>query len=118
MANNRIVFLIIGLLLLSGCGATTQYKWGNYEKNMFDYYHQPSRKDKVISDHLNMVANPPINGQKLAPGMFAEAGTFYLEQGDLAKAIEMYQLERAAWPESTKLMDALIENLQKKVGSK
>ncbi|ABD83043.1 DUF4810 domain-containing protein [Saccharophagus degradans] len=118
MINKRIVIITMALLLLGGCGATSQYKWGNYESNMFEYYHEPGRKDKAVSDHLKMVASPVAQGQRLAPGMLAEAGTFYMEQGDLAKAIEYYQLEKAAWPESTKLMDALIENLQEKVGPK
>lgn len=116
MANKPIAALACALLVLGGCTSTSQYKWGNYEDNMFDYYHEPGRKDKVVSDHLRMVANPPSNGQKLAPGMYAEAGTFYLEMGDLQKAIEYYQYEKEAWPESATLMDALIQNLQQKVG--
>lgn len=116
MVNSRLLLLGSAIALLGGCGASAQYKWGNYEDNMFDYYHEPGRKEKVVSDHLRMVANPPTNGQKLAPGMFAEAGTFYLEQGDLKNAIAYYQLEKEAWPESATLMDALIENLQQKVG--
>jgi len=103
------MFIII-TILASGCTSSTNYKWGNYEQNIFDYYHEPSKRDEVISSHLAMVNGEST--QKLAPGMYAEAGTFYLERGDRQNAIFFYMKEKEAWPESAQLMDALVANLQ------
>lgn len=52
--------------------------------------------------------------QKIAPGLYAELGTMYLQSGDSAKAVAMYTKERDAWPESRGLMDTLINNVAKR----
>jgi hypothetical protein len=48
-----------------------------------------------------------------APGLYAELGTLYLENGDRISAARYYTKERDAWPESRYMMDALLANLQK-----
>ena len=46
----------------------------------------------------------------VAPGLYAELGTLYLQGGDNARAIVFYTKERDAWPESRTLMDGLIQH--------
>ena len=55
--------------------------------------------------------------QKIAPGLYAELGTLYLQAGDSTKAVAMYAKEREAWPESRYLMDSLINNVAKRSGA-
>lgn len=52
--------------------------------------------------------------QKVAPGLYAELGTLYLQAGDASRAVALYTKERDAWPESRGLMDALITNVGKR----
>ena len=54
------------------------------------------------------------SGQKVAPGLYAELGTLYLQLGSAEKAIAMYKKERDAWPESKGLMTAMIQNLERR----
>jgi hypothetical protein len=56
--------------------------------------------------------------QKIAPGLYAELGTLYLQAGDATKAVAMYTKEREVWPESRGLMDALINNVAKRASEK
>jgi len=51
--------------------------------------------------------------QKVAPGLYAELGTLYLQAGESAKAKSYYTKERDAWPESRGLMTAMIENIDR-----
>ena len=54
------------------------------------------------------------SSQKVAPGLFAELGTLYLQSGDAEKAKVLYVRERNTWPESKTLMNALIQNLDRR----
>ena len=51
-------------------------------------------------------------GRKPAPGLLAEAGTYYLLEGDAEAAVDFYRQEAAAWPESRPMMATLITNLE------
>ena len=54
------------------------------------------------------------SNQKVAPGLYAELGTLYLQMGSSDRAITYYTKERAAWPESSTLMTAMIENINRR----
>lgn len=101
------------VVMLTGCATqTTLYDWGNYEQDLFNYYHEPSLKTDVIADHATFVLKVKESGETPAPGLLAEAGTFYLQEGDIASAVKFYQLEYEIWPESRPMMGILIENLE------
>ena len=57
-------------------------------------------------------------GKVPPPGLYAELGTLYLEAGDTQTAIDYYQKEQDAWPESQHLMTSLITTLSKGTGNK
>jgi len=54
------------------------------------------------------------SNQKVAPGLYAELGTLYLQTGSSDLAISYYTKERSAWPESRTLMTALIQNIERR----
>jgi hypothetical protein len=109
----KIITLAAVSLIMTGCATTSMYDWGNYEDSLFDYYHQPENKEKVITALVEHVEDVHRKGEKVAPGLFAEAGTFFLLEGNSARAIEFYKLEAAEWPESEPMMSKLISNLEK-----
>lgn len=101
-----------GILLLSGCQSSpTHYAWGNYEDALFAQFHEPAVRDRVIHDYLIFVERHNTETKPVGPGMYAEAGTFMLEKGDIQKALRFYQLEADMWPESRPMMFTLIRNL-------
>lgn len=109
---NKTLLLALVVLTAAGCTSTTHFQWGNYEQNLYDYYHEAAVKEKVIADHIKMVESHAGTERKIAPGMYAEAGTFYLEKGETENAVKYYKLEKEAWPESAKLMDQLISTIE------
>lgn len=111
MINKPLILVLLGLTAV-GCTSPTHFQWGNYEQNLYDYYHEAALKEKVIADHLQMVDAQSDAEKKIAPGMYAEAGTFYLEKGEAEKAVKYYKLEKRTWPESATLMDQLISTIE------
>lgn len=110
---------VLGVLTLSGCATSRQaYDWGSYDQLLYETYKEPVRAEALRIELETHIAALEAGNSKVAPGLYAELGTLYLEAGDADRAIELYEKERAAWPESRGLMTALIVSLQRrKAGS-
>lgn len=115
--KHKLLGAVFIAALLSGCASNTQlYQWGDYEEVLFVHFHEPAVRDEMLANYytfVNTVADGTIQSKKpIAPGLFAEAGTFMLDSGDIEAAIGFYQLEANTWPESRHLMTTLITNLR------
>jgi len=108
----NIVVLALAAILFSSCVTTGLYDWGHYEDDLFDYYHEPSNKAEVVADLVRHLEKQEAKGRQPAPGLYAEAGTFYLLDGDAETAISFYLKEAEYWPESRPMMTTLIKNLE------
>jgi hypothetical protein len=105
---------IILLVSLTGCAQNNLYKWGGYEQNLYLSYKDPSKVEKLRISLEELISEMEVSSQKVAPGLYAELGTLYLQAGESEKAIAMYSKERNAWPESRGLMSAMIQNLERR----
>ena len=109
------VWIVIALLVtLTGCVAPSLYQCGGYEKDLYGAYKDPTKMDALRLNLESQTALLESSQQKVAPGLYAELGTLYLQLGSAEKAIEMYKKERDAWPESKGLMTAMIQNLERR----
>lgn len=110
----RFVTLALVVLILGGCAPKTMYDWGDYESMLYKGYKDPAKMEEMKLELEKHIAAMDKSGQKVAPGLFAELGTLYLQSGATNKAIAMYSRERETWPESKGLMDAMIKNLERR----
>ena len=99
---------IVALSFLTQCAPATRFSWGNYEDALYVYYKSPSGRDaykKALVDAID-------RGKKqnnVAPGMLAELGYLYLEDGNTAQATQLFQEEIQRFPESRPFLDRIIE---------
>lgn len=110
MKNTLMIAAIC--VLLSSCASTRLYNWGSYEQDLFNYYEKPETQEQLIAELQENLQKQEAQGNKPAPGLYAELGTLYLEKNDTASAVEFYQKEYEAWPESRPLMQTLLNNLE------
>lgn len=110
--------LAIGVLVaglgLAGCATPRTYDWGKYDELLYQSYKDVTRTEAMrvgLEQHLAALES---RGQKVAPGLYAELGTLYLQAGDTTRAIELYAKERDAWPESKGLMEVMIASLERR----
>lgn len=104
------------LLMLGGCAQKGLYDWGGYSGLMYQNYKKPesvSANLVLLQTHVTALEG---RSTKVAPGLYADLGTLYLQAGDRVRAVENYRKERAAWPESAGLMDGMIRNLASNPG--
>lgn len=111
---SRTVLFMLFVISVTGCATNTGlYQWGGYENDLYAAYKDTTQVEKL---RVNLEAHTMLmekNGQRVAPGLYAELGTLYLQSGAPDKAIIMYKKERDVWPESKGLMTALIQNLER-----
>lgn len=113
---SKITLLILSIALLSGC-ASTKYDWGTYESDLYRYYKTSTTEDRqsLENELAEIFARTEQNGAVPPPGLYAEYGTFQFLAGDYPTAIQYYQKEKEAWPESSKLMDSMIAKLRQRI---
>ena len=109
----KLIGCVCAAALLAGCVTNNHlYQWGNYEETLFAHFHEPEVKEEMLTAYMAFLEKAQTKKtKKVAPGLFAEAGTFMLEKGDTKAAIRFYELELSVWPESEPLMSMLIHNL-------
>lgn len=112
---NKSVWIVVLAVALSACaGPNTMYSWGQYEETLFIHYHDPALKEEALGKYIRFIESGGTPEHPVAPGLFAEAGTFMLEQGNIESAIKYYQMEYDAWPESRPMLGVLIKNLEER----
>lgn len=110
----RLLVIPLAAAILAGCASPSLYRWGGYESNLYAGYKDPAEMETMKVKLESHIAELEQSGQKVAPGLYAELGTLYLQAGSQDKAIAMYSRERDAWPESKGLMTAMINNLERR----
>lgn len=108
----KAIFVMLVTLVLSGCASQQSlYDWGGYSGMLYETYKKPDTTAANLQKLQEHVIRLEKGNAKVAPGLYADLGTLYLQAGDRNRAVENYRKERAAWPESMGLMDAMIKNL-------
>jgi hypothetical protein len=110
----RTMLAAAALLAVTGCASQQgMYDWGGYSGLLYQNYKKP---DTVAANLVKLQEHVSVMEQRratVAPGLYADLGTLYLQAGDRDRALDNYRKERAAWPESAGLMDSMIKNLAK-----
>lgn len=110
----KISYLAAVALVLSGCASKSPplYEWGGYDALLYRSYKEPSTVEANVQKLEAHVLKLEMAKQKVAPGLYADLGTMFLQAGNREKALANFAKERDAWPESKGLMDAMIKSAQ------
>lgn len=115
----KLLAIILGAAVLTGCAnSSTMYKWGNYDAMLYQSYKNPEKVLELQKGLETHITNMEQSNVKVAPGLYAELGTLYMQSGDSVRAVGMYTKERDSWPESKGLMDAMISNIGRTIKAK
>jgi hypothetical protein len=110
----RAAYLLsLAILILTGCAPSGLYYWGDYENSLFERYveNNPQHNDAYLTQTL---IEAERQHRRVPPGVYADYGFLLYRRGDKAGAIENFKKERALYPESSALMNKLIEKIQQK----
>lgn len=114
----RLILMVAFVSVLTACAPPKLYNWGNYEQGLYNSYKDPNQTEALRVSLEEQVVIVESSGQKMAPGLYAELGTLYLQAGSTEKAKMYYTKEKNTWPESATLMTALINNMDRQNATK
>lgn len=97
----------LALLSLSACVPATRFEWGAYEGSLYAYTKRPAQKE-VFRTALARAIEKGKQTNRVAPGLNAELGYLYLEDGDTQKAVALFEEEMRLFPESRKFLTSVV----------
>ncbi len=112
--------IIITLLLVAtgltsvGCAPKPLYYWGDYSNTL--YRLRKDANDETRAKHMAeleaIVDKSNGNSMRVPPGVCCELGYMLAQKGNNKRAMEYFVLEKSTYPESTILVDRLIERIK------
>jgi len=115
--SNAIARFVAGgcLVALAGCaapGPAPLYLWGNFPRQQYvALQHDAASPDEQIRDMQAVAEKARGSHAALPPGFRAHLGMLHLGAGSPQKAQELWEAEKAAFPESAPYMDQLLKKL-------
>ena len=119
MKKISTVLLLISSLAAVGCATVapgpTGFYWSNYSQTLYDYKKNPNAttlaKHKAnLEKIIHKCDQTPT--YKVPPGIYAELGKIYLDEGKQDLAARYFNLEVATYPESAVLVNTLMEKTE------
>lgn len=105
-----LIAALAGAAALTACAPTSRFEWGSYEQALYAYSENPENRG-VYKEALERAIERGRARNAVAPGLLAELGYLYLEEGNSAEAMRYFREERTLFPESAGLMDRVIAQL-------
>lgn len=115
--TTKIMLSLMTLLFFFGCSAKKQmYYWGDYSDSLYHSKKEPGveslTKHKEVLE--NIVEESKNRNLRIPPGICAELGYLYAANNNTRKAVELFQMEKQTYPESTIFMNRLIMQAEKR----
>lgn len=118
----NLMFVLSAILLMAGCASQPKalYMYGDYSSRYYMSKKEPTQQSalelqKSIEYAIENAGQSSSN--RVAPGMYANLGYIYLKSGNNQKAIENFEKEKAAYPESTHFMNRMIQKIKVSEGA-
>lgn len=102
---------MLSVCFLAGCAPQGLFYWGAYEDALYDRYVENSG-EQVEAYLRQSMTEAEANRMPVPPGLYADYGFVLYQRGDKAGAIAYFGRERELYPESTALMNKLIERIE------
>jgi hypothetical protein len=115
-AMRRLLWLPLGIVLLTACARPTIYAWGEYEDLIYRAYAKPGSvsPEQQVEALERDYQKARAENKRVPPGWHAHLGVLYFQLGKLDQAIRELETEKAEFPESAVLVDRLMANVRKR----
>lgn len=111
----RGVSALLAWFAITACAPVSLYDWGDYEDSLYLRYTDQDfgQAESHLHDSLASVNHP----SRVPPGVYADYGFLLYRRGDYTGALEYFEREKKAFPESSALMTKLSERVRSKMSA-
>lgn len=116
-----LIIPLLGILLLASCRTVKykspykQYAWHDFEVNYYQFVKDHTEDAKLdYEQSLTQILRKQNRGKtkRVPPGVYAEMGMITAKKGHADVAVIYFKREKELYPESSVLMDRLIERYE------
>lgn len=99
---------------MSACAPKTIYSWGHYEDLVYNTYATPGKADTTtqVAVLTEDIDKAQAAGKKVPPGVHAQLGFAYYQQGNPDAAMAQFKAEEQLYPESSRFIDGILKRMQ------
>lgn len=104
--------IILLALTLGGCAGTDHYHWGDYEQSLYQYNKNPTAENAARHKMqlTALITEAQDYNKPVPPGIYFELGMLEAQSNNTALAIKYLNQEKSAFPESTTLVNSILES--------
>lgn len=102
--------------LLTGCAANQPkplYQWDGYQPQVYEYFKGQKNPEEQIGALEQALQKIRAKGNRPPPGFEAHLGMLYAGVGKEQQAVQAFEAEKEAFPESAAYMDFLLKKKSK-----
>ena len=115
-----LAFVLLAAIALPGVSHAAdqqKYSWSSYQTDFLNLALNPgpAAEAKFEATLLKIISKSEKDGTKPPPGLTAEYGYLLFKRGEFDSAIDHFEREGRAWPESVTLMKRMIEQAEDKM---
>ena len=112
----KTVLALIALslvLVVCGGGATSLYRWGEFPQQTYNYMSERSKVSPLeqIARLEKDIEKSKAENRAVPPGLYGHLGLLNLDIQNSQRAAMYFQLEKQVYPESTVLMNRLLQRM-------
>ena len=105
----KIIFVttLVAIAFASACAPVSRFEWGAYDQQLFRYHQEPENR----GDYMQALERAIERGEatnRVAPGLNAELGYLFWEEGRYDEADVRFRREMELFPESRGFLERFI----------
>ncbi|WP_020589403.1 DUF4810 domain-containing protein [Desulfobacter curvatus] len=111
----------LGFLCLAfiGCAEKRMYYFGDYSQTLYSFEKNQNEESLVAHQQVleKIITKSGKQNTPVPPGIYAELGFIYIKKNKPKEAIPLFQAEARQYPESSLLMERLVQMAEKRDSS-
>lgn len=115
-----LAVIILGLTLGACAKPTPLYVYGDYSESYYKDKKTANEESRLkLEAAMEKAIGEAANSRsgRVPPGMYANLGYMYLQDGKAQEAISLFEKEKAVYPEAAHFMDRIIAKVEKAEGA-
>lgn len=109
--RSRLLLILLCITATLGCTtpSASGFYWGKYPQTLYALKKNPSPATRLRHQQelLRLIDYAHQRNTRIPPGVYAELGKQYLDQGDETTAFAYFEKEQQLYPESAVLMQQI-----------
>lgn len=115
-----LAVIFLGLTLSACAKPTPLYVYGDYSESYYKDKKTANEGSRLkLEASMEKAIEEAANSRsgRVPPGMYANLGYMYLQDGKAREAISLFEKEKAVYPEAAHFMDRIIAKVEKAEGA-